>query len=85
MAERVFLFTLEVVGKCEPGAVEYWLRVAAHALQEAGFAPDDAQAIGIDGAGGAALDFPDPAAPKLDAQPANGDTRRLSDVPGTMR
>lgn len=74
-------FTLEAVGRCERNAAtaEYWLRVAAHALQQAGFAMDDAQVIGIDGGPGAAINFPDPSAPVLSAS-NNGasDTRRMS-------
>ena len=78
----VYHFTLECVGRCErnSAAAEYWLRMAAHALTQAGFAMDDAMALGIDGGPGASLDFPDPAAPVL--QPPTGpngsDMRRLS-------
>lgn len=82
-----YLFTLEAVGRCvNERDAEYWLRVAAHALEQAGFVMDDAQAIGIDGGRGAALDFPDPVARVLvDANRADPDTRRFSDVPGRLR
>jgi hypothetical protein len=82
MAPRTFHFTLEALGRCEPVEAEYWLRVAAHALTQAGFQMEDAQAIGIDGAGGAALDFPDPRPTLLKPEQ---DTRRLVDAPGKMR
>lgn len=78
-----YLFTLEVVGKCREQDVEHWLRVATTALERAGFAIDDAQAIGIDGGRGGAIDFPDPAVPVLEIEP-DTDTRRMSDVPGTI-
>lgn len=86
MAESVFLFTLEVVGKCPEPEAEYWLKVAAHALEQAGFVMDDAMAIGITGAKGAAIDYPDPVVPSLNGTVAAvaTDTRRMSSAPGQM-
>jgi hypothetical protein len=81
---RVYLFTLEAVGKCQPFEAEYFLRVAADALHRAGFALDDAQAIGIDGAPGAAIDFPDPKAVVL-TDGREPDDRRMATVPSRMR
>lgn len=84
MSKRAYLFTVEAVGKCEAFEAEYFLRVVAEAVRAAGFALDDAQAIGIDGAPGVALDFPDPKAPILkDAR--EPDVRRMSSSPGRMR
>jgi hypothetical protein len=57
--------------------------VAAHVLEQAGFAVDDAQAIGIDGAKGMALDYRAQVPPML--HPEDGDTRRFSDLPGQMQ
>lgn len=59
--------------------------MAAHSLTEAGFAIVDAQAIGIDGAKGVALEFPDTPAPALTVNAREPDTRRLSNVPGQMQ
>jgi len=73
-----------VTGKCPVPEVEYWLRAAAHSLSEAGFAVDDAQAIGIDGAKGVALKFSDAPAPTLRAR-VDPDSRRMTDLPGQMR
>ncbi len=82
--KRTYLFTVEAVGKCDPFEAAYFLKVAAEALRAAGFALDDAQAIGIDGAPGAALDFPDPKAPIL-KDIREPDARRHGSTPGRMR
>lgn len=84
MIASSFLFTLEATGRCPAPEAEYWLRMAAHCLTEAGFAVADAQAIGIDGAKGVALEFPDTPAPAL-VHSSEVDSRRMSDVPGQMQ
>lgn len=79
-------FTFEGVAKCSEAEVEYWLKVFANLLDRGGLSMDDAQAIGLDGAKGAALDFPDPVPRTLvhDSGDKLPDTRRMSDVPGRM-
>jgi hypothetical protein len=72
-------FTFEAVGRVSgDGDALYWLKVATHALGQMGFACTDAQAIGIDGGRGAALDFDEPPVPPRLSVPPSADTRRMS-------